>query len=363
MRRRHGIPKSLTGQATDARALQHLAQVCRRAFDKDSASHELAPARPEQLLTLARRHRVQALCWKGLGEEQANLPDRIRDALCQDSRAIAEQGLRAVAASRELLACFQEAGLPLLFLKGQALGQLAYGNPFSKMSADIDILVRPEDISAAASLLDQLGYRIAVPRHRDSVERWHESSKESVWLREGFPPVELHSHVSDNRRLLPGLTVCSASQLVDIGHSVSLPTFRREELFAYLSVHGASSAWFRLKWLCDFAALSGRSEEEVGHLYRRSIELGCGRASGWALLLSRMFFGTAIGQDLLAELEGDRALAVLVRIALAQLGSTAEPTERPFGTLGIHGSQLLLKPGLAFPFSEAARQISEIVRR
>lgn len=343
--------------------IARLAAICRRAFVREDAPHPgFKPVDAAGLLTLARRHRVQALCWKGLESERTSLSQSVVNAFQQDTRAIAEQGLRTVAASRELLVRFNDAALPLLFLKGQPLGQLAYGEPFLKMSADIDILVRPEDLLAAASILDGLGYRTNVPRDRARIAEWHRFAKESVWVRDGSPPVELHSRVADHPALLPGLTASSPSRLVGIGFGVSLPTFARDELFAYLAVHGASSAWFRLKWLCDFAALlSGSSEEDTERLYRRSIELGAGRASGWALLLSHRLFGTALSTFLLAELERDRALHALEKIALRQLSDVREPTARPLGTFGIHASQLLLK-GVGFGISEGARQIRDIVR-
>ena len=46
-----------------------------------------------------------------------------------------------------------------------------------------------------------------------------------------------------------------------------MPTLADEPLYAYLCVHGASSAWFRLKWIADLnALLAGRTAEEIAAL-------------------------------------------------------------------------------------------------
>ena len=105
--------------------------------------------------------------------------------------------------------------------------------------------------------------------------------------------VDLHVAAADNPMLIPGITAYSPTQEVDIGNGIRLKTLARDELVAYLAVHGASSLWFRLKWIADFAALvDGSSGMEFRRLYMRSQELGAGRAAGQALLLADRLFGT-----------------------------------------------------------------------
>jgi hypothetical protein len=290
-------------------------------------------------------------------DRQAELPRGIIDAFKEDVSRATSQGLRAMALSRDLLTNFDRAGLPLLFLKGQAVGQLAYGEHFLKTSADVDILVAPGDVESAALILGDLGYVVVVPGQREMVTAWHRRAKESVWVRPGFPPVELHSRVADHPSLLPTLSVSSPRQMVKVGSGMTVPTFGKDELFAYLAVHGASSAWFRLKWLCDLAALlSDAPETEVERLYRNAVELGAGRSPGLALLLCYKLFDTAVSPLLICELKADTALRILEYLAVQQLCDVREPTMRPLGTFGIHASQLLLRPGWRFAVSECWRQ-------
>jgi hypothetical protein len=173
--------------------------------------------------------------------------------------------------------------------------------------------------------------------------------------------LDLHTRVADNRMMIPTIGIGSDLSRVDIGNGVDLPTLSPVENFAYLAVHGASSAWFRLKWISDFAALlAATSANHIEKLYGQSLELGAGRAPAQALLLADRLFGslannTALRNELLAH----RTNRVLFDAALKQLAGRSdplEPTSRALGTLRIHWTQFLLMPGLGFKSSELWRQ-------
>lgn len=143
-----------------------------------------------------------------------------------------------------------------------------------------------------------------------------------------------------------------------MGHQ--LPTLRTEELFAYLCVHGASSSWFRLKWIVDLAALlSPLEEREIERLYRLSQRLGAGRAAAQALLLAAQLFETKISADLARELRSDAVNRWLFSGALKMMAGRTVATELHevrFGTVPIHLMQLGMLPGLKYKLSEMARQ-------
>jgi hypothetical protein len=319
-----------------------------------------------RLLNLARRQRVQGLAWNALAQNADRISDAVKESLSTDARSIAATNLAIAAECRELLQTFQEARVPLLFVKGLTVGSLGYRSPPLKMGWDIDLLIDPNDLKPAAKMLSRLGYTLRLPTNLADLQGWHKQSKESVWYKDDCFNVELHTRLADNQRLIPTIDVHSPRQLVDVAPGVSLPTLAEEELIAYLAVHGASSAWFRLKWISDFAALvEGRTGEEVGRLYRRSQDLGAARASGQALLLADILFGTLSPAPALREELSNRwETRLLCRTALRMMTKTiAEPTEQPLGTLPIHWSQLLLKAGLPYKLSEARRQGANLLNR
>ena len=143
-----------------------------------------------------------------------------------------------------------------------------------------------------------------------------------------------------------------------------MQTLDEQELFAYLCVHGASSAWFRLKWVCDLAALlHGKDHEQIERLYDQSLQLGAGRAAAQALLVADSVFGISAPDTLRQRLRADRLNRWLANIALRQLMDEREPLDRALGTFWIHSTQLVLLSGAANMASELARRVRTVVGR
>ena len=342
---------------------------CSRAFAGCDSQPLRAPDKDfdwTRLVSLSRRHRVQGIVWDGLSNAPFTCPDKVRELLSADAAAIARRNLQAAVESKRLAELFGEADIPLRFVKGLTLGALAYRDPFLKMAKDIDLLVPADRVRQAAQLLFEAGYEPIDPAQADtadSVARWHLRSKESAWLhRDARIHLDLHSRLADNPALIPGIGTDSSPCFVEVADGIRLPTLPAEDLFAYLCVHGASSAWFRLKWVSDLASLiCGADEEQVARHYARSQRLGAGRSAAQALLLVRDLFGFGPGPDLDRRLRSTPANRLLLKIALFHLEGwlgRREPTETPLGTAGIHLSQLLLRPGLKFKLTELQRQIA-----
>ena len=344
------------------RELELIAAACRAAYDHQAPLPSFEDVNAGRLLRFARFHRVQGLVWRGIRDRRTDLSADIAEALAADAAEIAAANLRSTAECRKLKQLFDEAGIPLLFVKGLTLAVLAYGDAWSKSAVDIDIQVAPVDLLRAAELLMQGGYALISPANPAALPAAHRWGKESSWVNAGTAAqVDLHTRLSDNRRLIPAIGLQSPQQSITIVDGVSLPTLADEHLFAYLAVHGASSAWFRLKWVTDLAAfVHSRSAVELTTLYSRSQELGAGRAAAQALLLADRFYGSlADCSGLKRSLRADSRSVWLYRQALRQLvgsGEPVEPTSMRGGTLRIHLTQFFLLPGMAFKASELLRQ-------
>lgn len=356
---------------THDREFSLLVAACHATFaerESDAVVVAAAGADWRRLLAMATRHRVEALAWHALAPLELPIPPAIAAEFAARAGAIVERNLRTAIECRRLRDAFAAAGVDLLFVKGLTLGALAYRTPFLKMSWDIDVLVAPDEVAAAADVLAAAGYAPTIPAPPTSIVAWHRRHKESGWQqRDGGFHLDLHSRLSDHRGLIPAIGMASARQTVTVAPGIALATLSGDELFAYLCVHGASSAWFRLKWITDLAALlRGADEAEVERLYARSQEIGAGRAAGQALLLGERLFAIGLSNSLGAMLRGDRAVRWLADIGDAQLAGRRdlkEPTERHFGTASIHGSQLLLRPGWRPLLSELARQAGDLIGR
>ncbi len=346
-----------------------VAACCRWAYSGGGAESIVEAARGadwERAAAVARRHRVEGLVWHALSNLGVSLPEPVAHSLSASARSIADHGLRSAAESLALRRAFGAADIDLLFIKGLTVARLAYGNPFLKMSWDLDVLVPPGRVADAASILGKMGYRLVIPTDLATLAAWHRRRKESVWINGGSGlHLELHGRLAESPHLIPRIGLSSPRQEVEIAAGIVLPTLAPDELFAYLCVHGSSSGWHRLKWLADLAGVvDGLGEGEMRRLYAASQALGAGRAAGQALLLLRLLFEIPIGGDLARQLERDRPTRWLVRIALAQMAGRRDlkdPTEVRFGTLTIHLSQMLLTRGWTGAAGEAWRRMRQIV--
>lgn len=116
-----------------------------------------------RFLALCRRHRIQGVVWHAIERFGLVPPEDVASQFAADAVQIATDGLKSAGTAGTLLVEFTIAGIPTLFVKGLSLSQLAYGDPFVKMSHDIDVLVPVEMIDRAAARLVGMGYAQAVP--------------------------------------------------------------------------------------------------------------------------------------------------------------------------------------------------------
>ena len=352
------------------REFQLVAACCR--WPPSPAGKELIVALAADIdwalvVRVAERHRVEGLVWRALREIGVAVPGAAGDRLQAAAAQIAWQNIALAAESLRLSQRLGRAGIHHLFVKGVSLAALIYGAINTKKGWDIDLLVPLASVEAVAALLEEDGFRLTIPngpRARERLGLWHELWKESEWTRTDPDRelyVELHTRLSDNPMLLPNVGLDSDLQHVEVSKGLSLPTLGNDELFAYLCVHGASSAWFRLKWIADVGALIGRCDPaEITRLYRRSQELGAGRSAAQALLLCRRLFETQLPPELASELTASRMNRWLTAIALRKLSGRAFATELediPLGTATMHLMQLGLLPGFRFKFAEIGRQL------
>jgi hypothetical protein len=314
-------------------------------------------------LKVAERHRVEGLAHDALRRAGIPLPPAIGARLTAATEATVRSNLLQVAEAHRLNRRLEAAGVDHLFVKGVTLNALAYGSLALKRAVDIDILVDPDAYDVAVTVMEEAGYLCVSPPSRDRAEilRYAELAKDSGWHNPAGIAVELHKRLSPNPILLPTLTVKAPRQLVEIVPGIALPTFARDELLAYLMVHGGLTAWSRLKWLADLAALLADSDEaEIDRIHAHAIELAPGRSAAQALLLCNRLFGTRLSPALAGRLRADPINRYLERAALKTMGQGGGVTElhdQTLGTARLNLSILFLHRGWRFKATEVRRKL------
>lgn len=140
------------------------------AFLVDVLDGSTAPGVPraipdsDVLIQMARREDVLGLLHARLNapDTATRMPEALREAVAAASNTEVIRSLYQESHARRIIARLLEARLPVLFLKGSALGWWAYPAPWQRSCSDIDLLLPSRaDVDRAALALAEMGYRPA----------------------------------------------------------------------------------------------------------------------------------------------------------------------------------------------------------
>jgi hypothetical protein len=275
-------------------------------------------------------HRIAGLVHDGLKCAGVAPPSDVAKKLDAAAMSIARTGLRLAAESVRLQQRFDRADIPILFLKGTALGQRVYASIGLKRSRDIDLFVAQADVEAAVALLEADGYAIVkefVGIDREQLRYLLNHIRElPLKHAESGLFVEIAWRAANNHRLFLLPAEPPTTQEIALPGRGALRTLADDELLVYLCVHGAGHIWNRLKWLADMHALLAYfAPSELPRLLKLARRRGSGICVGQALLLCERIFGTRLPQELAAELHGSGRLNYLTKAALKKLTA---PTQK-----------------------------------
>jgi hypothetical protein len=281
-------------------------------------------------LRLVDRHRVGSLVWQSLKSVgRPSMPHQIQDDLRQWVEMNTLNALRRTTELVRLVRHFEDASVRVLPLKGPVLAVQAYERLNLRHAGDLDLLVDPASVWDADHILKDGGYVRTTPEYPLSpgqAAAFMKIRKDFTYTHpESGIRVELHWRLCQNECLLP----LSLDELWPGRESVRLGSngvaaMPRQELLLYLCAHGAHTGWFRLKWLCDIAELTGGdSGIDMSQLIARAHDLGVIRMLVQALLLAHRMLDRPLPGALTAGMHQDRTVQSLVQLATKALRQDA----------------------------------------
>ena len=293
-----------------------------------------------RFMRVVKRHGVLGLVRDGLKHAQPDIPAEIAREIDEQAVLMVRNTLAMAAEAVRLQRLFDDAGLPLLFLKGASLAMLAYGNLGLRSAKDIDLLVPPETLEPAIALIKRAGYRRfdpipAIDEQQLQLLMDFRGDLGFVHEEKGLQ-VELHWTMFMNPHAMNDASVMAKSRFVSLAGNSAVRTLGEEDLFAYLCVHGALHVWNQLKWLADInALLAAASEGSAERLYRAASERGAARPAGQAILLCQKLLQAPLPACFGAKLRKSPRARWLEATALNTLTlgqGEQDPREVRFGT-------------------------------
>jgi hypothetical protein len=254
------------------------------------------PVQWSSVFDLANRHGVASLLYQALSANSLPIPPaqirRLRDAYHGNVH-------KALFLSRELIRILEHLetlGLEVIPYKGLALAESMYGDVALRQAGDIDLMIRPHDLSRVSAAVRDLGYTphasLSPAEQRAYLKSGYELSfdgeaglnlLEVQWgLQPRFYAVDYD---------MPGL-FRRANTVTVAGRPMKTPS--TEDLLLVLSLHAAKHVWGRLIWLRDIAQITAMPNLNWNWIEDQAQELGVTRILAVTLLLARELLGAAI---------------------------------------------------------------------
>jgi hypothetical protein len=286
------------------------------------------PVDLEQLVRQASYHRVLPLLRKRL-LAAGSISEETRSDWIAAARSSAARNLHYAAQLAALAKAFAAFGITALAHKGPVLAQEAYKDLALREFADLDILVRAEDLPRALALLSDQNYLLA---------------KELTWM----PPsalvrfsgeislsstaglsVDLHWRLTPHHypvQLDPEVLWRCVSTTMLAGAQIT--TLNPEAMLLLLAVHGSKHVWEALGWLADIAwLLVANPKLDWAGALSLAGESYCARPLLLAASLVRRVFHIELPATISARIAADPALPGLAEHVLARYesGTTESP--------------------------------------
>lgn len=236
---------------------------------------------------------------------------------------------------KRVLESLTAAQIQVMVLKGADLASSLYPRPELRHFNDVDLLVRPEDLTITIAILEGLGYSY----HQEY--RFEANSKQRaafVYVKKGpngYTVFEIHTRLHSNEMgvSFAPLQIWERARLITVA-GVSVFGMGLEDLLVYLCWHYRSHVFDRLIWLYDIAIILRRYADRLDWTlaHRIAYESGLAATLYFSVLWCKLVFNIAIPAKarierfmppniilrLIACLVGDDLTFVLQRIALRE---------------------------------------------
>jgi hypothetical protein len=190
-------------------------------------------------------------------------PETITDEMRQDFLVSCVRSVHMERQLQEIIEAFGEQGVRVLVLRGPALAFSLYPDPAMRPSGDLDLLVIPEQVVQARTILESLGYTCLAKRFETAKDFF----REECFIHQENPgntfPVDLHWVHWELHPFFTGSEEVGIEDLFQRGWKVETPTLAFETLHPvdYL-IHSAIHLVMihrnemRLSWIYDTALLA-----------------------------------------------------------------------------------------------------------
>jgi hypothetical protein len=224
-----------------------------------------------------------------------------------------------------LLDGFAASGVEILVIKGPVLSSRCYGDPGVRQYADLDLIVRDEDILRSTEVMNSLGYAANIPVGAIKAAK----IPGEYAFRQRATKLLVEFHTGQTFRYypqpLPMEKIFARQARVPV-EGQEVPGLSVEDELVLICIHGAKHFWERLLWIADVAALVSRQEVDWDRTLAAAQEVGAERMLRVGLRLAMEVAGAQLPQRISEWVQADAgANRLCTRIARRLPGAVAKP--------------------------------------
>ncbi|HEY4688360.1 MAG TPA: nucleotidyltransferase family protein [Anaerolineae bacterium] len=291
-----------------------------------------------------------ALPWLHQRVEQASvsMPAASHASLSALNALSRERTARMLDAAVELIQALRAEGIRAVPFKGAALAPLYYADPLMRPLADLDILVRENDVRSGIAVLERLGY-VYYSRSAEDFVYLRGERKSNIWHPDNVQPVELHFRIQEEYAgLVYDLTdaVWSSAERRAYWKGSDAPVPSPPVLLQHLCAH-TTSDWLiqrgKLMEIGDLQVVAPHLSESEWQAFMAAMTAHGARFVYPALAVTARYAPGSIPDAALAALRARVMSPVRVWSESLTLAGASESNPRPRSGIGLGIARLLAR--------------------
>ncbi|WP_249869444.1 nucleotidyltransferase domain-containing protein [Oceanobacillus saliphilus] len=237
-------------------------------------------------IDLSQHHRVYPVLYsklKGLGEDV--IPSYVIQHISQLYKRNTFQMLQLSGVMEQVSRLFSNMHIPVIFLKGPMLAHDLYGDISLRTSSDLDFIIPMKQLSKAEALLLEQGYQ-----KDDYIETvlgdwtWRHHHVTYIHPQTNIK-LEIHWRLNPGPAREPSFKALWERKRISDLTSFPVYLLAKEDLFLFLTSHGARHGWSRLRWLVDIQQLI-KQDIDWDRVYKLLKKFHYQRVGGQAIILA-----------------------------------------------------------------------------
>jgi hypothetical protein len=315
-----------TSQNFEIRHQQNLIDLC-----------QSQPIRWDLVFAIADQHQVAPLVYANLSRianGELNIPSNVlsRFKKAQIHNIFVKKRTRVML--KKVLALFAQKGIEVMLVKGEALNQLVYEQPWYTASYDVDLVIRAREEELTKSDRREI---------RGLLEGFnHERNKFKEHIEYDF--YEHHDVTMNNILTVDWERIWAEAQKVQIeGYDVFVMT--PEDMLLATAINSCRKRFFRLKSLCDMASIIQKYPNlDWCTVVSRAHAYKCNTILYTALVVTQNTLGCHLPDGIVTDLKVNQLRVSLVHYLVNHLSQRLS-----LSNLFVHSENATLKRTLSWP--------------